>query len=99
MFSLSGVQAISNEENNNARNSAKEMVIRYKLYDVISVCFFILGIVMLFIFYSRLGSKGDITAFIHNPTLLFIIISPFIPAAFFSHLSKRKRGQLETGLR
>ena len=84
-------RAISNEE----RNTAKEIVIRYKLYDVISVCFFMLGLVMLFMFYNRISERGNLSAFIESPTLLFIIISPFIPAAFFSHLSKKKREQLE----
>jgi zinc transporter ZupT len=70
------------------------MVLRYKLYDVISVCFFILGLLMVFMFYSRFAD-GDIIAFIKSPTLLFIVLSPFIPAAFFSHLSKKKREQVQ----
>lgn len=71
-----------------APKTAKEYLVKAKLYQIISIAFVSIGIVIFLILYIK-NVEGNLVEALRNPYTILIFLVPFFPAAVFSMLSSR----------
>ena len=70
------------------RQEAKELLIKARLYRMIAVIFAVVGFVVFMILYFK-NIEGNILEALSKPSMVVIILVPFLPAAVLSWLSVR----------
>lgn len=67
---------------------ARELYIQGKLYRALATAFAMLGLLAAaFLYYN--GTKGDFRHIMENPTLLLVMVIPFLPAVVLSLKAKK----------
>ena len=74
------------------RLKARELLLKTRLYRFIALCFLIMGVALFIVLYLRF-IEGDILAALRQPSLIFILLLPFLPAAVLTSMSAKAHKQ------
>jgi FtsH-binding integral membrane protein len=74
------------------RKEARELIIKSRLYKIVSYGFLCMAVVVFIFFYAMFAEQGFLN-FIKNPFLIGMILFPFVPAYVFAFMSKRRRSK------
>jgi hypothetical protein len=70
------------------KKQARELLIKAKVYRLFATVFAVVGAVIFLVLYFRFYG-GDFMEALRDPTTIFIVIFPFLPAVLLSLKAKR----------
>lgn len=74
------------------RLKAREYLLKTRLYRFIALCFLILGVALFIVLYLRF-IEGDALTALRQPSLILILLLPFLPAAVLTSMSAKAHKQ------
>src|SRR5690606_12348205 len=72
----------------NTRQKARELLLKARIYRFFAAAFAVAGLTVFLVLYFR-EVEGDFSQALQRPSLVAIILLPFLPAAFLAWLSAR----------
>ena len=83
---------------NTQKTSAREFLVKAKMYKIVAIGLFITAVMILFLVYGVLA-KGDAMTFIKNPLIALAMLIPFLPSYVLAMMSKKQRSKAVNALK
>ncbi len=79
----------------NDRSKQRALLVKARMYRLVSLIFAVMGLVVFAIMYFQ-NMQGDFIGAMRDPFFIVIVVFPFLPAAILSWMAARAEKKLDT---